>query len=66
MQKNAAYLQNKLDTGLVVYGINTGFGGSADVRCPDTVAVQESLVRHLNAGELDIILGVLIDAYKYI
>ena len=47
---NQAYLQRKLDEGLVVYGINTGFGGSADVRSSNVEEVQKSLIRHLNAG----------------
>jgi len=47
---NQAYLQRKLDDGLVVYGINTGFGGSADVRSSNVEEVQKSLIRHLNAG----------------
>lgn len=50
--KNSDYLRAKIDAGLVVYGVNTGFGGSADVRCSDSIVVQESLVKHLNAGKL--------------
>ena len=51
VKENAEYLQKKIDSGLVVYGVNTGFGGSADVRWSDTAAVQESLVTFLNAGK---------------
>ena len=47
---NQAYLQRKLDDGLVVYGINTGFGGSADVRSSKLDEVQKSLIRAVNAG----------------
>jgi len=47
---NQAYLQRKLDEGLVVYGINTGFGGSAEVRSWKLEEVQKSLIRHVNAG----------------
>ena len=36
--------------GSVIYGVNTGFGGSANVRTDETKALQASLVRFLNAG----------------
>ena len=34
----------------MIYGVNTGFGGSADVRSKDSEELQKALVRHLNAG----------------
>ena len=49
---NAEYLEKKVNSGLVIYGVNTGFGGSADVRSDQTLVVQQALVRHLNAGKL--------------
>ncbi|KAJ3027352.1 UNVERIFIED_CONTAM: hypothetical protein HDU68_003974 [Siphonaria sp. JEL0065] len=33
-----------------VYGVNTGFGGNADMRSDDAQAVQVGLIKHLNAG----------------
>ena len=39
-----------LANGSVIYGINTGFGGSANVRCQDCTGIQQSLIRNLNAG----------------
>ena len=48
--KNRAFLDNVLNNGTVIYGINTGFGGSADVRCQEYESIQRALVRHLNAG----------------
>ena len=51
VEKNAEYFAEKLNSGLVVYGVNTGFGGSADIRCADTTWLQKSLLRFLNAGK---------------
>ena len=50
VEANAQYLDGKVRGGKVIYGVNTGFGGSADVRSPKLEEVQKSLVRHLNAG----------------
>ncbi|CAC5388379.1 PAL [Mytilus coruscus] len=47
---NAEYLKEKLKNGSVVYGINTGFGGSADVRSESPDDLQKMLIYHLNAG----------------
>ncbi|XP_052811715.1 uncharacterized protein LOC128239212 isoform X2 [Mya arenaria] len=47
---NQKYLKEKLDEGLIVYGINTGFGGSAEVRSCKLDDVQTALIRHVNAG----------------
>lgn len=44
------YLDYKLSKGVCVYGINTGFGGSANVRYKKDASVNASLVTHLNAG----------------
>ena len=51
VKENTEYLRAKLGSGQVIYGINTGFGGSADVRCSDTRLVQESGIRHQNSGK---------------
>ena len=50
LEKNAEYLNEKVKSGKVIYGVNTGFGGSADVRSSDIQGVQQAFVRHLNAG----------------
>ena len=50
MTDNSLYLENKVKQGTVIYGVNTGYGGSADVRSEDIAEVQRSLIRHLNAG----------------
>lgn len=36
-----AFLNTVLDKGTVIYGINTGFGGSADVRCRQYEDIQK-------------------------
>ncbi len=44
------YLDRKMSEGICVYGINTGFGGSANVRYKKDTAVNATLITHLNAG----------------
>lgn len=44
------YLDQKISEGICVYGINTGFGGSANVRYQKDAAVNATLITHLNAG----------------
>ncbi|ELU01450.1 hypothetical protein CAPTEDRAFT_53268, partial [Capitella teleta] len=50
MKTNSDYLRDKLNEGTVVYGVNTGFGGSADVRSDDVLEIQRALLMLLNAG----------------
>ena len=50
VESNAEYLNEKIRSGKVIYGVSTGFGGSANVRSSNLEEVQKSLVRHLNAG----------------
>ncbi|USP79031.1 phenylalanine ammonia-lyase [Curvularia clavata] len=40
----------KIAQGEVIYGVNTGFGGSADARSNDVDRVQQSLISHLTCG----------------
>ncbi|XP_063446766.1 uncharacterized protein LOC134726297 [Mytilus trossulus] len=47
---NAVYLKKKLEKGLVLYGINTSFGGSSDVRSCKFEDVQMALIRLVNVG----------------
>lgn len=47
---NEVYLKEKLETGLVLYGVNTGFGESAVVRSWKFKDIQKALIRHVNAG----------------
>ncbi|OQD73862.1 hypothetical protein PENDEC_c013G03215 [Penicillium decumbens] len=43
-------IPEKIAQGEVIYGVNTGFGGSADVRSNDVERVQQSLISHLTCG----------------
>ncbi|GES58224.1 phenylalanine ammonia-lyase [Aspergillus terreus] len=43
-------LNTKLAEGSIIYGVNTGFGGSADVRTNDYEALQKALIQHHNAA----------------
>jgi len=45
-------LRAYLEKGYMVYGVNTGFGGSADTRTTDLTSLQRALVQHQNAGIL--------------
>lgn len=46
------FLARQLEQGTPMYGINTGFGGSADTRTSQTVDLQRALVQLLQTGIL--------------
>ncbi|PLN78229.1 phenylalanine ammonia-lyase [Aspergillus taichungensis] len=50
IQSSVDQLNERLASGAVVYGVNTGFGGSADTRTTDHRALQKALIQHHNAG----------------
>ncbi|KAJ2977851.1 hypothetical protein NQ176_g4140 [Zarea fungicola] len=52
VQQSVNYLEQELSLGRTVYGVTTGFGGSADTRTRETEALQDGLVKMLNAGIL--------------
>lgn len=52
MTASVDFLASKLAAGKVIYGVNTGFGGSADTRTQDFHRLQSALVQHLNVGIL--------------
>jgi phenylalanine ammonia-lyase len=43
-------IPEKIAKGDIIYGVNTGFGGSADTRSDDVERVQQSLISHLTCG----------------
>ena len=45
-------LQKRLAQGEIIYGVNTGFGGTADVRTKQTLQLQRVLIRELHYGIL--------------
>lgn len=52
LEENCKYLDSLIDNNndTFIYGLNTGFGGSADVRAKSICAIQDALLRHLNIG----------------
>ncbi|KAF1970709.1 putative phenylalanine ammonia-lyase [Bimuria novae-zelandiae CBS 107.79] len=51
-----AVLNHQLQEGKTVYGVNTGYGGSADVRCSfgEMYKLQQAFIQHLNCGVIPI------------
>lgn len=45
-------LKSHLQGGHLVYGVTTGFGGSADTRTTDLESLQRALIQHQNSGIL--------------
>jgi phenylalanine ammonia-lyase len=45
-----AVIESKVAAGISVYGVSTGFGGSADTRTDDPIALGAALLQHQNAG----------------
>ncbi|KAI0812965.1 L-Aspartase-like protein [Xylaria sp. FL0064] len=43
-------IREKLAKGDVIYGVNTGFGGSANTRSDDVERLQQSVISHLTCG----------------
>ncbi|KAF1919304.1 L-Aspartase-like protein [Ampelomyces quisqualis] len=50
MEVCSKIIPEKIANGDVIYGVNTGFGGSADTRSDDVERVQQSLISHLTCG----------------
>ncbi|KAF2819394.1 Phenylalanine/histidine ammonia-lyase [Ophiobolus disseminans] len=50
MEACSKMIAEKIAEGDVIYGVNTGFGGSADTRSDDVERVQQSLISHLTCG----------------
>ncbi|KAI0433803.1 phenylalanine and histidine ammonia-lyase [Xylaria sp. FL1042] len=52
MEQSLLTLSNRLRGGDVIYGVNTNFGGSADLRTSKFVELQRALIRELHYGVL--------------
>ncbi|KAH0007747.1 phenylalanine ammonia-lyase, partial [Aureobasidium melanogenum] len=52
MNDSVSMLRTHLDSGHLVYGVSTGFGGSADTRTDHLEDLQRALVKHQNTGVL--------------
>ncbi|GAA5861329.1 hypothetical protein JCM1840_005336 [Sporobolomyces johnsonii] len=55
IEASVAFLKSKLSQS--VYGVTTGFGGSADTRTDDPLALQKSLLEHQLCGVLPTSFG---------
>lgn len=52
IQTSRNVIVGKVETSKSVYGVSTGFGGSADTRTPNTLALGSALLQHQHAGIL--------------
>ncbi|KAI0901035.1 phenylalanine and histidine ammonia-lyase [Annulohypoxylon nitens] len=52
MQCSLKTLQDRIGNGDIIYGVNTGFGGSADIRTKKLVELQRAVIRELHYGVL--------------
>lgn len=52
VNKSVSFLESELQAGRVIYGVNTGFGGSADTRTQHFERLQSAAIQHLNVGIL--------------
>ncbi|KAK4204657.1 putative phenylalanine ammonia-lyase [Triangularia verruculosa] len=52
VEESVGYLAQELGAGHTIYGVNTGFGGSADTRTQDFERLQSAAIQHLNVGIL--------------
>ncbi|KAK1773691.1 L-Aspartase-like protein [Copromyces sp. CBS 386.78] len=56
VHRSVGVLEDRIEAGDVIYGVNTGFGGSADTRidvgAEPLMRLQGALVQHLNVGVL--------------
>ncbi|KAK4445956.1 Phenylalanine/tyrosine ammonia-lyase [Podospora aff. communis PSN243] len=52
VNRSVAFLESELKDGRVIYGVNTGFGGSADTRTDNFERLQDAAIQHLNVGIL--------------
>jgi phenylalanine ammonia-lyase len=53
IERSAAAIQKSIADGEIIYGVNTGFGGSADTRTQKIENLQREIMRGLNYGILD-------------
>ena len=50
--KSRKVMADKVDAGLSVYGVSTGFGGSADTRTDEPILLGHALLQHQHSGVL--------------
>ncbi|KAK0461174.1 L-Aspartase-like protein [Desarmillaria tabescens] len=52
VMKSRAVIADKVDNGTSVYGVSTGFGGSADTRTDQPLKLGQALLQHQHTGVL--------------
>ncbi|KAH7910984.1 phenylalanine ammonia-lyase [Hygrophoropsis aurantiaca] len=52
MAASRSVIEGKMAAGLSVYGVSTGFGGSANTRTDDAIALGAALLQHQHSGVL--------------
>ncbi|KAF7351061.1 Phenylalanine ammonia-lyase [Mycena sanguinolenta] len=52
LDKSRAVIVDKIEGNKSVYGVSTGFGGSADTRTSNTLALGKALLQHQHSGVL--------------
>ena len=57
--KSRKVISDKVDAGLSVYGVSTGFGGSADTRTDQPILLGNALLQHQHSGVLPSSTGPL-------
>ncbi|KIM40304.1 hypothetical protein M413DRAFT_446481 [Hebeloma cylindrosporum] len=50
--KSRKVIVDKVDAGLSIYGVSTGFGGSADTRTDEPILLGNALLQHQHSGVL--------------
>ena len=50
--KSRKVIVDKVDAGLSIYGVSTGFGGSADTRTDQPILLGNALLQHQHSGVL--------------
>jgi phenylalanine ammonia-lyase len=52
VEESVQFLESELERGRIIYGVTTGFGGSADTRTDKVRGLQVALQQHQNIGVL--------------
>jgi phenylalanine ammonia-lyase len=52
MEKSRRVVTDKIDGGISIYGVSTGFGGSADTRTDQPLLLGSALLQHQASGVL--------------
>ncbi|KAF9048230.1 phenylalanine ammonia-lyase [Hymenopellis radicata] len=59
IEKSRSVIVDKVEGNKSIYGVSTGFGGSADTRTSDTISLGNALLQHQQSGVLPSTTNVL-------